>query len=418
MTAPGTTWSPLRSRDFLLYQAARLLLTLGVQMQSTAMAWYVYDLTHRPLDLGFVGLAQFLPAASLALVTGHVADRFERHRILVLCFAALGACAGIFFALARGGNHSVGAVYAVLALVGAARAFSGPAAQSFLPHLVPEGHLARGVAWNASVFQVAQIAGPSLGGALYGLSESAAPVFGIAAGSILLATGCLAAIRARSGRMETRAASGQLLLEGIRYVRRQRMILGAISMDLFAVLLGGAVALLPVYARDILRAGPWGLGLLRSAPAVGAGTVAVVLGARPLQRKAGPLMLGCVAVFGAGTIAFGLSRAIWLSVLALAVIGAADMVSVVVRITMVQLGTPPSMRGRVSAVNSVFIGASNELGEFESGVTAAWMGAVPAVVVGGVGTLVVVALWTLLFPELRKIDRLEDISPPAVSPPG
>lgn len=417
MSAAGT-WSPLGSRDFLLYQAARLLLTVGVQMQSTAMAWYVYDLTHRPLDLGFVGLAQFLPAVSLSLLTGHVADRFERHRILVLCFAALSACAGIFFALSRARSHSLAAVYAVLALVGTARAFSGPAAQAFLPHLVPEGQLSRGVAWGASVFQVAQIAGPSLGGALYGLSESATPVFAAASGSILAATGCLAAIRARTGRMETRAASGHLLLEGIRYVWRQKMILGAISMDLFAVLLGGAVALLPIYARDILHAGPWGLGLLRSAPAIGAGTVAVILGARPLERKAGPLMLGCVAVFGVGTIAFGLARSIWLSVLSLAIIGAADMVSVVVRITMVQLGTPPPMRGRVSAVNSVFIGASNELGEFESGVTAAWLGAVPAVVVGGAGTLVVVALWTLLFPELRRIDRLEDISPPAVSPPG
>ncbi|HEY8211460.1 MAG TPA: MFS transporter [Myxococcaceae bacterium] len=422
MSVSGTAvsaWSPLHSRDFVLYQVARLLLTVGVQMQGTAMAWYVYDLTHRPLDLGLVGLAQFLPAVSLALVTGHAADRFERQRILLWCFGALSLCAALFFALARSGSHSLAPVYVVLALVGTARAFAGPAAQSFLPHLVPEGHLARGVAYGASVFQVAQIAGPALGGVLYGLAGRATPVFGASTAFILVSAACIAAVRARTGRMEARAASWPLLVEGIRYVWRQKVILGSISMDLFAVLLGGAVALLPIYARDILHTGPWGLGVLRSAPAVGAGAMAILLGTRPLRRRAGPLMLGCVALFGAGTIVFGLSQSVWLSVMSLAVIGAADMVGVVVRITLVQLGTPPAMRGRVSAVNSVFIGASNELGEFESGVTAAWLGAVPAVVVGGIGTLVVVGLWSVLFPELRRIDRLEDITPPeAVSSSG
>ena len=413
MTGPG---SLLRSRDFLLYQSARLLVTVGLQMQSVAVAWYVYSLTSRPLDLGLVGLAQFLPAVSLALVTGHTADRFDRQRILLCCYGVICACAVLFFAIARARSHALAPVYAVLVLLGTARAFSGPAAQSFLPHLVPEGQLARGVAWGASVFQVATIAGPALGGVLYGLTDQAVPVFAASAVFTFLATGGIAAIRARTGRMEARAASWGLLLEGIRYVWRQKLILGSISLDLFAVLLGGAVALLPIYARDVLHTGPWGLGLLRSAPAAGAMLVAVLLGVRPLRRRAGPLMLASVAAFGVATIVFGVSTTLWLSLLALFAGGAADMVSMVVRMTMVQLGTPPPMRGRVSAVNQVFIGASNELGEFESGVTAAWLGAIPAVVVGGVGTLVVVGLWTLLFPQLRRIDRLEDVSPAAPTP--
>jgi len=399
------------SRDFLLFNGARLLLTLGIQMQSVAVAWYVYDLTRRPLDLGFLGLAQFLPVFSLALVAGHAADRFDRQRILLLCYGTICAGAILLLVLARGGSGSLAPIYGVLVLLGAARAFAGPAEQSFLPHLVPEAQLARGVAVGASVFQVATIAGPAAGGILYGLKGDATVVFAASAISSGLAAFCIAAVRARTGRMEARAASWGLLLEGIRYVWRRRVILGSISMDLFAVLLGGAVALLPVYARDVLHTGPWGLGLLRSAPAAGAAVMAALLGARPLGRRVGPSMLACVAVFGAGTVAFGLSRAIWLSTAALFVIGAADMVSMVVRRTLVQLGTPPAMRGRVSAVNQVFIGASNELGEFESGVTAAWLGVVPAVVVGGVGTLVVVALWTILFPELRRIDRLEDVGP-------
>ncbi|HVE87271.1 MAG TPA: MFS transporter, partial [Myxococcales bacterium] len=271
--------SPLRSRDFLLYQAARLLLTVGVQMQSVAIAWYVYSLTNRPLDLGLVGLAQFLPAASLALVTGHAADRFDRQRILLCCYGAIAACAALFFWLARGeaGSGSLAPIYVVLVLLGSARAFSGPAAQSFLPHLVPEAQLARGVAWGASVFQVATIAGPALGGVVYGLAGRAAPVFAASAASSGVAALFIAAIRARTGRMEVRAASWALLVEGVRYVWRQRMILGSISLDLFAVLLGGAVALLPVYARDILHTGPWGLGLLRSAPAAGAAAMAALL---------------------------------------------------------------------------------------------------------------------------------------------
>lgn len=407
----GKAGSLFRSRDFLLFNGARLLVTLAIQMQSVAVAWYVYDLTRRPLDLGFLGLAQFLPVFSLSLVAGHAADRFDRQRILLCCNGAICACAVLLLVLARGGHGSLVPVYGVLALLGSARAFAGPAEQSFLPHLVPEGQLARGVAAGASVFQVATIAGPAAGGILYGLQGGATAVFAASAISSGLATLCTAAVRARTGRMEARAASWGLLLEGIRYVWRQRAILGSISMDLFAVLLGGAVALLPIYARDVLHTGPWGLGLLRSAPAAGAAVVAVFLGARGLGRRVGPLMLGCVAVFGAGTIAFGLSRVVWLSTAALFAIGAVDMVSMVVRRTLVQLGTPPAMRGRVSAVNQVFIGASNELGEFESGVTAAWLGVVPAVVVGGVGTLVVVVLWSLLFPELRRIDRLEDVSP-------
>ncbi|MBF5045914.1 MFS transporter [Aggregicoccus sp. 17bor-14] len=397
-------------RDFRLYQAARLLLTLGIQMQSVAVGWHVYSLTGRALDLGYVGLAQFLPAVLLSPLTGDTADRFDRRRILLVCYATLSVCALLLFALARMHVPSLGALYAVLVLLGVGRAFLGPAGQSLVPSLVPNAHLASALAWSSSILEIATITGPALGGLAYGGVE-AAGVYLICAALMALATLLIGRMRTRIAHRVSATRSWDRLVAGLRFVWHQKVVLGAISLDLFAVLLGGAVALLPIFAAEILHTGPWGMGLLRSAPAVGAGTMALVLANRPLRRRAGRTMFVCVAVFGLATLTFGLSRNLFLSLGALAVLGAADMVSVVVRSTLVQLATPDEMRGRVSAVNMVFIGASNELGEFESGLTAQWLGAVPAVIVGGLGTLAVVALWAWRFPELRRVNRLEDVTP-------
>jgi MFS family permease len=397
------------NRDCRRYQAARLLLTLGIQMQSVAVGWHVYSFTGRALDLGYVGLAQFLPAILLSPVTGDTADRFDRRKILLCCYATLTLCALLLFGLSQAQVLERVPLYAVLLLLGVARAFAGPASQSLVPSLVPSAQLAPALAWSSSILEIAIITGPALGGFLYGGVE-AKGVYLCAAAMMAGATLLLARMEVRIGRLEHGARSWARLMAGLRFVWHQKVVLGAISLDLFAVLLGGAVALLPIFAQEILHTGPWGLGLLRSAPAVGAGLTALVLAHRPLRRNAGRTMFGCVALFGAVTVVFGLSRNLWLSLAALVVLGAADMVSVVVRSTLVQLATPPEMRGRVSAVNMVFIGASNELGEFESGLTAQWMGAVTAVVVGGVGTLAVVALWAWRFPELRRISRLEDVT--------
>ena len=397
-------------RDFRLYQAARMLMTLGVQMQSVAVGLHVYSLTQRPLDLGYVGLAQFLPALVLSPVTGDTADRHDRRHILLGCYLVMVTGAALLFGLTRAGVTQTWPLYGVLVLIGTARAFAGPAGQSLVAHLVPAERLSSAVAWNSSVFQVGTIVGPTLGGLLYDAAH-AQGVFATCA--VLMAAGAamLALMRVRTGRMEQAEQSLQRLVAGLRYVWRQKVVLGAISLDLFAVLLGGATALLPIYAQDILHTGPWGLGLLRSAPAVGATVIAVALAVFPLRRNAGVVMFTCVALFGVATVVFGVSRSLALSLGALVVLGAADMVSVVVRQTLVQLATPPEMRGRVSAVNMVFIGASNELGDFEAGLTAEWFGVVPAVVLGGVGTCVVVGLWAWLFPELRRIARADDVKP-------
>ena len=397
-------------RDFRLYQAARMLMTLGVQMQSVAVGLHVYSLTHRPLDLGYVGLAQFLPALVLSPVTGDTADRHDRRHILLGCYLTMVTGAVLLFILAQAGVTQTLPLYAVLVLIGTARAFAGPSGQSLVAHLVPAEHLSSAVAWNSSVFQVGTIVGPTVGGLLYD-GFHAHGVYATCAVLMAGAATMLALMRVRTGRMEQAEQSLQRLLAGLRYVWRQKVVLGAISLDLFAVLLGGATALLPIYAQDILHTGPWGLGLLRSAPAVGATVIAVALAVFPLRRNAGVVMFTCVALFGVATVVFGLSRSLALSIGALVVLGAADMVSVVVRQTLVQLATPPEMRGRVSAVNMVFIGASNELGDFEAGLTAEWFGVVPAVVLGGVGTCAVVTLWAVLFPELRRIARPDDVRP-------
>jgi MFS family permease len=397
------------------FQAARLLTTLGIQMQGVAIGWQVYAITRRPLDLAWVGLAQFLPAAGLSLVTGHAADRFERRRILMVCQASLAMLSLVLFALARAGTSRVAAIYAVLVVIGVVRAFLQPANQSLLPTLVPLEHFGNAVAWGSSLMQTAMVVGPTLGGAAYALVGGPAPVYVAASFCSLSACTLVSSIRGGARRTTLRAVTRASLLAGVRYIRRNPIVLGAISLDLFAVLLGGATALLPVYARDILHLGPLALGTLRSAPAVGAALTGVGLAIRPIESRTGLKMLGCVAIFGVATIVFGLSRSFPLSLLALAVAGAADMVSVFVRSSLVQLATPDAMRGRVSAVNMVFIGASNELGEFESGVTAQWMGTVRAVVAGGAGTLLVVALWAWAFPELRRVNRLRDVRPRAGS---
>lgn len=395
----------LRNRDFSFYLVARLLGTLAVQMQTVAVGWQVYAVTRDPLDLGLIGLSQFLPFVAFILPAGHIADSHDRRRIVTACYALECGCAIALLVIALRGLDSAVPVFAVMTLFGIARAFQMPTGQALLPNLVPREQFGTAVAINSSTWQIATIAGPALGGVVY--LAGAPVVYASVAVLLALAVAMTLGLRAGgdSGR-EREAASLAALLSGLRFVRSRRTVLGAISLDLFAVLFGGATALLPVYASDVLHAGPDGLGWLRTAPGIGAAVCGVVLGLRPITRRVGRRMFGGVAVFGAATIVFGLSTSFWLSFAALIAMGAGDMVSIYIRHLLVQLETPDSIRGRVSAVNAVFIGASNELGEFESGVTAAWWGAVPAVIVGGLATLGVAALWRRLFPELARMDRL------------
>ncbi len=395
----------LRNRDFSLYLAARLLGTLAVQMQTVAVGWQVYAVTRDPLDLGLIGLSQFLPFVAFILPAGHIADSHDRRRIVTACYALECGCAIALLVIALRGLESAVPVFAVMTLFGIARAFQMPTGQALLPNLVPREQFGTAVAINSSTWQIATIAGPALGGVVY--LAGAPVVYATVAVLLALAVSMTLGLRAGgdSGR-EREAASLAALLSGLRFVRTRRTVLGAISLDLFAVLFGGATALLPVYASDVLHAGPDGLGWLRTAPGIGAAVCGVVLGLWPITRRVGRRMFAGVAVFGAATVVFGLSTSFWLSFAALIAMGAGDMVSIYIRHLLVQLETPDAIRGRVSAVNAVFIGASNELGEFESGVTAAWWGAVPAVIVGGVATLGVAALWSRLFPELAGMDRL------------
>ena len=406
--------SAFLSRDFRLYQTARLLVILGAEAQSVAVAWQVYQITHSALDLGLTGLALFAPGIFFMLAAGHVADRYDRRGIILVCYAAQALCTVALMRFALHPTGQVWPIYAVLLGVGMGRAFSGPASSALLPSLVPKHHFVNAVTWGSIVFQIANIAGPAVGGLLFTLRLAGLPVRRSGAPVVYaFSLVTLAAFMALVGAMRTKpvravknAFNLETMLAGFRYVWQTKLLLGSISLDLFAVLLGGAVALMPIYATDILHAGPGALGLLRAMPALGALTVSLTMTIRPIKHNAGKLMLCCVGVFGAATVIFGLSRTMWISLLALAIVGASDMVSVVIRSSLLQLATPPEMRGRVSAVNWLFVGASNEFGGFESGVTAQWWGAVRAVVIGGIGSLVVTGLAGALFPALRRVDGL------------
>lgn len=409
-------------RDFTRFLIARFSTAVAAQMIMIAVGWQVYRLTGRVLDLGLIGLSQFLPFVCFALLAGHAADRYDRRNVMLACLAAYLGCAILLLTLARLGTPRVLPIFGVLALLGIARAFFTPASQSYLPNLVPVTIFGHAVAFSSSAFQVATIAGPSLGGLIYATGERASGagspygggaewVYGTAAGLLCVAICALIFIEQRRPR-ERRApqARAAALLEGLRFIRERKTVLGAISLDLFAVLLGGATALLPAFTRDVLHTGPAAFGLLRAAPGVGAASMAVWLAFRPVHRRVGLTMFAGVTLFGLATIVFGLSDRFWVALAALVILGGSDMISVFIRALLVQLATPDEIRGRVSAVNSVCIGASNELGEFESGITAAWFGLVPAIVLGGMLTLLVTVLWArVFFPLLWRLQTFEQL---------
>ncbi len=391
--------------SYLRFWFARVSGTAAQQMAMVALGWQMYDLTGSALDLGWVGLAQFAPALALALPAGHLIDRHPRHVIVALSQATQALVALTLAAATFGGWIGRDVILMLSVVLGAVRAFQMPAQQALTPQLVPSDVLTRAVAFNAAGIQGAIIAGPALGGFVYALGAGA--VYAVSAGVTLIGSALIATLRVAPHTVSTEAATWSSLLAGFRFVWQRKVVLGAVSLDLFAVLLGGATALLPIFARDILQTGPVGLGLLRASPAVGALAMSIALSRWPITRRVGRLMFGAVAVYGVATIAFGLSTSIVLSIAALIVAGAADMVSVVIRQTLVQLDTPDAMRGRVSSVNSISIGASNQLGEFESGVTASWLGAVGSVLLGGIGTLMIAGLWMRWFPELVSRERME-----------
>jgi len=398
-------FAAFRHRPFLTYWSARFLATFSTQIVSVAVGWQVYDLTRDPFDLGLVGIIQFAPSLLLVLVTGAAADRFGRRLIMGAAAMLEALCALALLVLTLRGLDGVSSVFVVLALFGVARAFFAPASASLVANLVPPEDFANAVAWNSSAWQTATIVGPVAGGLLYGLSAETA--YGTATFLMAGAAALSFAIAAPRQRTETEKATVTALFAGFRYIWNEKIVLGAVSLDLFAVLLSGAVALLPVYARDILDLGPWGLGLLRAAPGIGAVTVALWLAGHPIRDHAGVLLFVFVGLFGAFTVVFGVSTIPWVSIIALAFVGAADMVSVYVRETLIQLWTPDRVRGRVNAINMVFVGASNELGEFRAGTMAALIGTVPAVVFGGVGAVAVAGLWAVMFPALRKARHLD-----------
>ena len=394
----------MRHPDFQRYLAARLAGSFGSQMLIVALGYQVYELTRNPLDLGLIGLSQFLPFVVLVLPAGQAADRLDRRRIMAACYALLAACSLLLLALTAAGLSAAWPIFAVMTLFGVARAFSMPTGQALLPNLVPTEHFGNAIAVTSSTGQIATIAGPALGGLLF----LAGPGVVYAVVAALTALGAALLLLVEGGGRGERVRepiSLATVLSGVTFVRSHPVVLGSISLDLFAVLFGGATALLPVYASDILRVGPTGLGILRAAPAIGAALCAAALSARPVTRHVGVWMFGGVAVFGLCTVLFGISTSFPFTLAALVVLGAADMVSVYVRHLLVQLTTPDRIRGRVSAVNAVFIGASNELGEFESGLTASWWTTMPAVLVGGAATIAVALAWSRLFPSLRTLDR-------------
>jgi len=400
-----------RDRDLYFFVTSRFIATLAIQVQSVAIGWQIYDMERTPMALGLVGLCQFAPMFLLTLPAGDITDRFNQRRVYSLAAGLQAVCSALFLILSIFRPHTAWMYYLVLVLFGAARGFSGPSGSSLLPFLVPPERLSRSMAFSSSFFTAATISGPALGGFLYGLGP--VPVYSLCIAGFIGAALIVARLGGRRFVPETTQASRyERVAEGVKFVRSRPVVLGAISLDLFAVLLGGATALLPVYARDILHVGPQGLGFLRSAPAAGAFSMAFFLTHWPLRHKVGAKMFAAVAVFGVATIIFGLSTWFPVSLLALFMLGASDMVSVNIRGSLIQLSTPDYMRGRVSAVSMLFIGASNELGEFESGTTAALMGTVPAVVVGGIGTLLVVGWWMKLFPPLRQVNKFSDVTIP------
>jgi MFS family permease len=405
VSAPHISTNALHYRPFVLYWLATAAGAFAVQIMSVAVGWQVYDISRDPLDLGLVGLVQFLPPLLLVLVTGLAADRFNRRFIMALCLTVEALCAGALILFTLSSPTVVWPVFIILAVLGVARAFFNPASDALAPNLLPRQAIAHGISLNSMSWQIGNIVGPVLGGLLYGLSGVAA--YGTALALIALAAVLVALIGKVPQVNHAAETSLATLLAGFRFIRKEKIVLGAISLDLFAVLLGGAVALMPVYARDILEVGPWGLGLLRAAPGIGAVAVALWLAKFGIKDRAGVILFIFVAAFGLFTIIFGVSVWAPLSILALMLMGASDMVSVYIRETLMQLWTPDEVRGRVNAVNRVFIGASNELGEFRAGVVAAWIGAVAAVTLGGAGTMVVAFLWSRWFPELRTARRLD-----------
>ncbi|TCR01217.1 putative MFS family arabinose efflux permease [Neorhizobium sp. JUb45] len=405
ISSTGDRFAAFRHRSYSLFFSSRFLAAFAIQIVSVSVGWQMYEVTRNTLYLGLIGLVQFLPALLLILVTGSVADRYNRRVIVSACMALAAISAAALLGLTLAGAFEPLPVFIILVLFGIERAFMGPAVQSLAPNLVPEKDLANAIAWNSSSWQMASIIGPVAGGLLYGLGASVA--YSVALGMFILGAVLVSIIPKPAQRTSSKATSWTEILAGFHFISREKVVLGAISLDLFAVLLGGAVALMPVFATDVLALGPLGLGLLRSAPGVGAIIVAIWLAFRPIQHNAGIAMFVGVALFGIGTAIFGLSQTPWISIAALALMGASDMISVYVRETLIALWTPDEVRGRVNAVNSVFIGASNELGEFRAGTMAHIIGAVPAVVIGGFGTLAVAVIWSLSFPQLRKIDSLQ-----------
>jgi len=399
-------------RAFLMFWFARTASSFGFQMLSVAVAWQIYSITGRALDLGLIGLVQFIPSLLLALPAGHVVDQFERRRIVVLGQIAECVAISVLAALTLTAHIHEGSILAIVCVIGVAKAFEFPALQSMLPALVPNEILPRAVAMTAAASEAATIVGPALGGLLY--VAGAGVVYVVAAALCLIAALLMVRLRYSATPPKREAATLKTVFAGVHFIRERKDVLGVISLDLFAVLLGGATALLPIFARNILHTGPWGLGLLRAAPAVGALLMSLWLSRSRIKRNVGTIMFASVAGFGIATLVFALSTHMWLSLVALFALGAFDMVSMVIRGALVQLDTPDAMRGRVSAVNAIFINTSNQLGEFESGVLASWLGAVGATVVGGVGTLVVVGLWMVMFPGLRRRQELS-VAPDVVA---
>lgn len=407
-----------KHREFRIYSAARFLGVVGSEAQAVAVAWQIYQITHSALALGYTGLALFLPGVLFVLPAGHTADLYDRRAIVLSCYTLQTLATALLLWISLHGAHNVWWVYGVLFLIGIGRCFSGPAMSSLLPTLVPKEDFVNAVTWGATIFQISNAFGPMIGGLLFTVPlasmavstslaglQGAPIVYCFTLGCLLLYLALFSQIHPR-GSAEKKGFTVRTMLAGLEYVAHTRLLLGSISLDLFAVLFGGAVALLPIFAGEVLHTGPHGLGLLRAMPSLGALLVSLSLVLVPIKRNAGRTMLLCVAGFAAATIVFGLSRNIWLSCLALFITGATDMISVVVRSSILQLATPPEMRGRVSSVNWLFLGASNEFGEYESGLTAHWFGAVRAVVLGGIASMTVTGLWAVFFPALRRADKL------------